>query len=151
MAEFTVYSDRVEIHAPQTTVWDILLDIDRYPEWNPFTEKVVTSFELGSPVELHVNLPGRGKRLQREFITGVHPPHKLGWGMHMLHERLLRARRWQTVEALGADRCCYHTEDHLRGLLTPLVRWLYFQSMQEGFNNMAYALKQRAEQETAHA
>ncbi len=148
MPAFTVYSDRVEINAPQQRVWDILMDIDRYPQWNPFTEKVVTNFKPGNPVELHVNLPRRGKRLQREFITGVHPPHKLGWGMNMLHDSLLRARRWQTVEPLAEDRCCYHTEDHLSGLLCPLVRWLYFQSMADGFNSMAYALKQRAEQET---
>ena len=145
MSEFTVCSDRVEIDAPQQTVWNILLDIDRYPQWNPFTERVITNFEMGSPVELHVNLPRRGKRLQREFITGVHAPYKLGWGMNMLHDRLLKARRWQTIEALGPDRCCYHTEDHLCGLLSPLVRWLFSQSMEDGFNNMAYALKQRAE------
>ena len=70
--------------------------------------------------------------------------------MHMLHDRVLRARRWQTIEVLDANRCCYHTEDHLRGLLSPLVRWLYFQSMKDGFNRMAYALKQRAEQDYSH-
>jgi len=146
MPSFTVYSDRVEINAPQQRVWQILYDLKRYPEWNPFTEKVVTSFKPGSPVELHVNLPGRGKRLQREFITGVKPPQSLGWGMNMLHDSILKARRWQTVEALADGRCCYHTEDHISGALSPLVKWLFYRSMRDGFNAMAYALKQRAEQ-----
>lgn len=145
MPTFTVYSDRVSIDAPQQMVWDILYDIRRYPEWNPFTERVITDFKPGSPVELHVNLPGRGKRLQREFITSVTAPHTLGWGMHMVHDSVLKARRLQTIEQLSPTRCCYHTEDHISGWLSPLVKWLYFNSMKNGFNSMAYALKQQAE------
>lgn len=150
MPAFTVYSDRVEINAPQQVVWDILYDLKRYPEWNPFTEKVVTTFKPNSPVELHVNLPRRGKRLQREFITRVEPPETMGWGMNMLHDSVLKARRWQTLEVINNQRCCYHTEDHISGALSPLVRWLFSQSMEQGFNNMAYALKQRAEQLYQH-
>lgn len=147
MLAFTTYSDRVEIDAPQQLVWSILYDIRRYPEWNPFTERVITDFKPGSPVELHVNLPGRGKRLQQEFITHVEAPSRMGWGMNMINDHILKARRGQTVEIISPERCCYHTEDHISGLLSPIVRWLFSRSMRNGFNAMAYALKQRAEAE----
>lgn len=145
MPAFTARSDYVNIDAPQQLVWDILRDIRRYPEWNPFTERVITDFKPGSPIELHVHLPGRGRSVQREFITHLEPPSVMGWGMNILHDRLLKARRLQTIEKLAPDRCCYHTEDHITGLLCPLVRLLYLKSMTAGFNAMAHALKHRAE------
>jgi len=145
MHTFIACSDRVEIDAPQQLVWNILYDVRHYPEWNPFTERVITDFKPGSAVELHVHLPRRGTRLQREFITLLKPPTQMEWSMHMISEHWLKARRLQTIDIISPERCCYHTEDHISGLLAPLVRWLFRQSMIDGFNAMAYALKQKAE------
>ena len=36
MFKYAITSEPVEIHAPIDTVWDILADVDRYCEWNPF-------------------------------------------------------------------------------------------------------------------
>jgi hypothetical protein len=147
MSAFTVFSDQIEILAPQQLVWDILYDIERYPEWNPFTEKVITSFAIGTPVDLYVRLPKRGQRLQREYITVVEPPLRLGWGMNMINNTVLKARRMQTIKNLSSNRCCYHTEDSFTGLLTPVIKLLFADSIRTGFNAMGYALKTRAEQQ----
>lgn len=146
MPEHTVYSDRVEINAPIETVWQVLLDFNRYPEWNPFTWRVETDLQVGSPVKLYVHLPGRGKRLQTEFIREVTPPERLSWGMTMGADFLLRALRQQHLYPLPDGRCCYQSTDAFSGLLTPLVKALFGRSICDGFNAMAYALKQRAEQ-----
>lgn len=65
-----IRSDVVEIDAPVEGVWDILMDVDRYGEWNPFTTRVATNFEIGSPVDLHVTL-GPLKLVQPEWIEAV--------------------------------------------------------------------------------
>lgn len=33
-------SAKVEIAAPPTAVWAILMDFERYPDWNPFIIKI---------------------------------------------------------------------------------------------------------------
>ena len=53
------YRAEVEIAAPPKRVWDVLIDLDRYGAWNPFTPKVVTDLAPGSPVEITVILGGK--------------------------------------------------------------------------------------------
>lgn len=141
---FVAASDPVEIAAPAERVWDILVDFDRYGEWNPFTTRVEASLEIGAPVMLHVRL-GRLKRKQPERIETVEPPHLLAWGVTMGARFLLVARREQRLEPLGANRCRYVTTDETRGLLTPLVALLFGRLIRRGFNDLATALKTRAE------
>lgn len=144
MFRFVVASDPVEIEAPAERVWDILVDFERYGEWNPFTTRVEASLEIGSPVMLHVLL-GPLQRKQPERIETVEPPHLLAWGVTMGARFLLVARREQRLEALNSNRCRYVTTDETRGLLTPLVALLFGHLIRRGFNDLAAALKSRAE------
>lgn len=141
---YLVASDPVEIETPAERVWDILVDFERYGEWNPFTTRVDASLEIGSPVMLHVRL-GRLKRKQPERIETVEPPHLLAWGTTIGHPVLLSALREQRVEALSETRSRYLTTDATSGLLTPLVAVLFGRLIRQGFNDMAAALKARAE------
>ena len=144
MFRHVVSSDAVEIEAPAEHVWAILMDTPGYAQWNAFTTRVDTNFEVGSPVDLYVTL-GPLKLKQPERIQSVEPPHLLAWGMTMGPAWLLSARRDQRLEPLSATRCRYVTTDAFNGMLTPLVVWLFGGSIRRGFNAMALSLKQHAE------
>ncbi len=144
MFKYLIGSDAVEIEAPIEQVWDTLVDVKRYGEWNPFTTRVDTDFEIGSPVDLHVTLEPL-KLKQPEWIESVQRPHLLAWGTKVGNRFLLSARREQRLEALGETRCRYLTTDAFNGLLTPLVVLLFGRLIRRGFNDMARALKARAE------
>ena len=58
-AQNIVTSVTVEIDAPVAVVWQVLTDLDRYAEWNPFTVRIDTTFKLGDPVHLHIPTPGK--------------------------------------------------------------------------------------------
>lgn len=145
MFPHTIYSDPVIINAPQTFVWEILVDLPRYGEWNPFTWRVDTTLRPGDDVDLYVRMPRRGERLQREQVRSVDAPETLAWGMVMGRAWLLNALRTQRLERIDAQRCRYHTWDAFEGGLTPLVVTLFGKPIQDGFNAMALALKHHAE------
>lgn len=139
-----ISSDALEIEAPIERVWDILLHTGRYGEWNPFTTRVETTFEIGSPVVLCVKL-GPIRLRQPERIEAVEPPRLLVWSTKVGHPLLVAARREQRLDDLGAGRCRYVTTDVFTGVLTPLVVLLFGRLIRRGFNDMARALKRRAE------
>ena len=145
MFKKTLFSDLVVINAPREWVWSVLLDLPRYGEWNPFTYRVDTTLDIGDPVDLYVRMPIRGDRMQKEYVRIVESPSTLAWGMHMGSRLLLKAQRQQQLDAIDKTRCTYQTWDAFSGLLTPVVTGLFGADIVNGFNAMAYALKQRAE------
>ncbi len=137
------YRAETFILAPPERVWQVLVDLPRYPEWNPFTVSVASSLDQGAPVDMQVRLHGQ-LRHQREQVSIVEPPHCLGWGMQLGPRWWLRAERRQTLGAVeGGTR--YVTDDHIQGVLSPIVHWIFGTTLERGFAEMTQALKRRVE------
>lgn len=134
----------VDIDAPIDRVWQILVDIDRYGEWNPFTPDVRSSLAIGDPVELQVRLVGDRLMRRVEYVTR-NEPYTLGWEMKMGVRFLLYAERCQVLTALDEERTRYVSEDCFTGWLTPIVTGLFGKSMERGFRDCGLGLKKRAE------
>jgi len=145
MFKHVVSSDCVTIQAPAEWVWNILIDIRAYPRWNPFTYKVISSLKPGEQVELYVRMPTRGDRIQIEYVRAVMPPCLLSWGMQMGASFFLKALREQRISPCSSQACTYLTTDAFQGILTPLVLYFFGADIRDGFNKVAYALKEEAE------
>ena len=144
MFKQVISANAIDIDAPAERVWDILMDVANYPEWNTFTPRADTSFEIGAPINLHVNM-GPFKRNQREFIQAVEPPSLVAWDMTMGARFLLFTHREQRLTALSETRCRYDSSLAFSGLLAPVVVLLFGRLIRRGFNSAAEALKKRTE------
>jgi uncharacterized protein YndB with AHSA1/START domain len=144
-----VTSVTVEIAAPAAFVWDVLVDYANYPQWNPYTVKVETTLELGTVIDLH--LPARdgsgGTFVNREFIRVVDPPHHLRYDTGEEIPGVFGVRD-QWIAERGPDRCAYHTTDTISGKYADKVIELTGDWIKAGFDSVAHALKERAEQLT---
>jgi uncharacterized protein YndB with AHSA1/START domain len=142
-----VTSGTVEIAAPASFVWDVLVDYASYPEWNPYTIAVETTLEIGDRIDLTLPNPdgSDGTILNREYIRVVDPPHHLRYDTGEEYPGLLGMRD-QYVTELGPDRCTYHTTDTLSGGLADLVMETNGDWIKAGFDSVAHALKARSEQ-----
>ena len=134
----------IEIDAPVERVWQILKDVDRYRDWNPFTPRVETTLQIGDPIHLHVRLVGKRLMHRVEYITR-NEPYTLGWEMKMGARFLLYAERVQTLTAIDENRTHYMTEDCFTGWLRPLVLAVFGRAMERGFIDCALGLKKAAE------
>src|SRR5262245_19271969 len=135
----------LEIHAPAERIFSILTDLEHYPQWNPFTPRVESTLPPGDPTQLPVRL--RGARLSHrvELVSANEPPKRLCWKMGLGAGWLLSAERCQVLTPLGEGRTRFVNEDVFRGLLAPLVLWLFGSALQRGFDDVAVALKKHAE------
>lgn len=137
-----------DISAGIDEVWAILMDVERYPSWNPFTVSVKTSFEIGSPVDMQVALnPSSGRtRHQVEYITSFHPErYRVSWGVNVGPGWFIKADRWQQLTDLGDGRTRYETSDEFTGVGVPLMLAMMERKVERGFTDVARALKARAE------
>lgn len=50
--EAVVVSKTVQINAPSSLVWEILLDMKNYNKWNPFCVECESTLEIGAAVNM---------------------------------------------------------------------------------------------------
>ncbi|MBW2271162.1 MAG: SRPBCC domain-containing protein [Deltaproteobacteria bacterium] len=136
----------IEIDARPEKVFDVLTDLAKYPEWNPFTPSIESTLEIGAPVRMRVRLLGANRLSRRvEYVTENERPSKLCWGADIPLRFLIRADRCQTLVPLEGGRTRYVCTDDISGWLAPLVIRFFGAAMQRGFEDCALALKKRAE------
>ena len=144
MSSFSVRTDRIRINAPADFVWEVLTDVEKYGEWNPFTPRAGTDFKIGSPVRLLVRM-GPAKFRITESVRAFEKPRLISWGREFGTSRLLSAVREQHLEPVSDASCSYHNVDTLSGALSPVVSLLFGGYMRRGFDDVGSALKLRAE------
>ncbi|MEM9013725.1 MAG: SRPBCC domain-containing protein [Pseudomonadota bacterium] len=142
-----VRSERVEINAPASVVWEILIDLPKYGEWNPFCIACESTLEMGAPVKMKLKSYITPDEVfdNCEYVCAFEPEKQLSWKLPHYDEWPYPARRDQIIESLGPDRCAYHSTDAFLGDNGIHVMRFAGPWVKRAFDDTAYALKDRAE------
>jgi len=145
--ETLVASDPIEIDAPASIVWEILIDMPRYGEWNPFCVAARSTLEMGAPVFMSlVDYTSPGRLIPNvEYICALEPERLLSWELPDSDAWPYPARRDQVIEPLGPNRCRYLSTDAFTGPNGIHVMRFCGAWVTRAFNDTARALKVRAE------
>ena len=138
-----VIEKTLEINAPAAIVWEVITDLGKYREWNPFLLECRTSFKPGDPIDLTVKLMAR-PQAQREWVVEYVEGQRFAYRMKPVPGTLSSFRSHE-VEALGPDRCRYRSYFHLAGWMRHLVVALLGGRLQAGFAGMTAGIQHRAE------
>lgn len=131
----------VEIDAPPEVVWDVLVDLPRYAEWNAVTPEVVSTLRPGDPVRIRVRLGGR-ELVVTDRIAVVDPRRELAWGADWW---VLRVHRRQLLEPLPGGGARYVSTEAFEGLLAPVVRRVAGKALEAATEELCRVLKAQAE------
>ncbi len=151
-----VASFSIDIDAPIATVWQAMVELQRYHEWNPFIVGVETAdaiAHVGTRMLLDVRWGRGGGTRSPEMVSRLDAPAPApGGGMHAqldyvylgLPARLglVRGTRVQTVAQTAGGPTRYETREQFSGLMAAGVP---LRKVQDGFERHGRALKQRAE------
>lgn len=145
--ETTVWSERVEIDAPASVVWEILTDLPRYGEWNPFCVECKSTLAMGAAVEMVLtNYLVPGETVPNcEYVCAFEPERLLSWELPYDEAWPYPARRDQIIEPLGEERCAYQSSDEFLGEHGIHVFRFAGPWVKRAFDDTALALKKRAE------
>lgn len=148
MRSIEVRTERIRIDAPVGFVWNVLTDVGKYGEWNPFTPEARTDFSIGAPARLLVRM-GPAKMRMTEIVCAFDPPRLIAWRRVFGAHWLLMAVREQHLEPVGETSCRYHNTDRLTGVLAPLVFLCFGGYMRRGFTDVGEGLRRYAEAQYA--
>lgn len=134
----------LDIEAPPAVVWEVLTDLPRYAEWNPFVVECRSTLVPGDPIDLRVRLRSKPQD-QREWMIEMVPGESFAYRMKPFPLGALSSRRAHELKALEGGRTRYRSHMQLSGWLVPLVRALLGRDLRRGFSEMSAAVRSRAE------
>jgi uncharacterized protein YndB with AHSA1/START domain len=73
----------IQIQAASEKVWQILTDLAKYPEWNPFITQAIGRVEVGARVEITVPSASKEMKLHCTVIK-AEPRQVLCWKYHVI-------------------------------------------------------------------
>lgn len=146
-AQNIVTSVKVEIAAPASVVWGVLVDLPRYGEWNPFTVRAESTLKLGEPVHLYIPDPANpGSEIHvLEHLIAYEPYQLLAWEQRPTATSKDAARRDQYIEAIDESHCTYYTTDIFLGVTADAVMQAFGGWVKHGFDSVARGVKAQAE------
>jgi hypothetical protein len=136
------FSTSILIAAPADTIWQILTDAPRWPDWNTTVEKVDGTIAPGESVTLYAKAnPGRAFPLK---VTEFDPPKRMVWsgGMPL---GLFTGKRIYALTPQG-DAVEFAMQEAFTGLMAPLITQS-IPDLQPAFDEFAACLKHHAERE----
>lgn len=142
-----IRSIHVDIEAPSSLVWDVIVDLDNYPNWNPFCLTARSTLQIGAPVEMVLkDYSGTAETFSYiEYVCAVVPERLLSWELRPTAKSPFAARRDQVIEQLGRDRCRYFSTDAFLGDAAHEIMVASGGWVKRAFDDTAVALKARCE------
>jgi hypothetical protein len=135
---------QIGIDRPAAGVWDVLADIDRWAEWNPFA-KARGRLAVGERLEVEITPPGKRPTTFRPTVVALEHGREFRWLGHLGLPGIFDGEHGFRVAPEAAGRCRFEQFETFRGMLAGPILWLAGDATRRGFEAMNLALKARAE------
>ena len=135
----------IEINAPPSAVWEVLMDTARYHEWNPFITSIEGALTVGDELSIVVSPPDGSDMRFRPRVLTCEPAVELRWRGALFWPALFSGEHFFLLKPLPSGGTRFQHGEDFRGLL---LRFLGAQLKRtaHGFVLMNQALKRRVEE-----
>ena len=134
----------IRINADAETIWNILMDFEHYPDWNPFIKSIEGEQALGSKLKVHIHPPEGKKMIFNPTIQEFVPNRKLKWLGSGPVKGLFDGQHSFELEQLEDGTVKFIHEERFTGLLVGLFKKVLIKT-EIGFKQMNEALKEKSE------
>lgn len=134
----------IEIDAPPSLVWTILVDAERYHEWNPFITSLDGVVEAGNTLNVVVSPPDSSDFRFRPLVLIADAPVQIRWRGKLLSPLFFAGEHFFELLELPGQRTRLTHGEQFTGLLVRLLG-KQLTATARGFVYMNQALKRRAE------
>ncbi len=132
------------IDAPIAIVWNILMNFDNYPNWNPFIH-ITGNAEVGHHLENTIFLEGQKPQTFKPKVLEIQQNKTLRWEGNLLIKGLFDGMHYFQLDAINQNQTRLVHGEEFKGILVGLILKMIGTSTEEGFNKMNNALKEQCE------
>lgn len=138
-----VLDTSIDIDAPPRRVWDVLVDLPAWAEWNPFIPSIAGKLEVGASLRMTVTPPDMKPMEFTPKVFSVRPGEEIVWGGGFLLF-VYRGDHAIWLEPLPSGGTRFRQRERFMGPMVLLMGRM-FGPTEQGYHQMNRALKQRIE------
>jgi uncharacterized protein YndB with AHSA1/START domain len=135
---------QADIAAPPHDVWQVLVDLDRYPEWNRYASSATGTVVVGGSVKIFVPRGGR-PGLVNNRVTEVVPDERLCWRSLSWYRFLAYGVRCRHLEPQPDGTTVFREIETMHGPMAGLIKRMLATSLLEGLQAECDSLKEEVE------
>lgn len=134
------------IKAPPSRVWEVLTDLEAYPEWNPFVRSIEGDLAQGARLRVVLQPQGGKPMTFKPRIVALRPERELRWLGRLLVPGIFDGEHMFKLKPVeeGEATLFTHRED-FGGFLASTLLARVGRATLAGFEAMNDALKERVE------
>lgn len=136
----------IQIAASPERVWSILIDLDKYSEWNPFIKNAKGKVREGERLEVLISPPNGNEMTFKPTVKTVIENSEFSWLGRFLFPGVFDGEHIFSITGNEIGSILVQKEK-FSGLLVPILWSSLDKNTRTGFELMNNALKARAESE----
>lgn len=136
----------ITIDASAEKVWDILLDFDAYPEWNPFIKEISGTAQKGEQIKVLIQPEGGKATRFKPVIQENKAQKEFRWLGKLFVKGLFDGEHYFLLEAISPSQTRLVHGENFRGLLSGFIMKKIGAQTEASFHSMNEALARRARQ-----
>jgi hypothetical protein len=132
------------INTDITKAWDVLMNFDNSPKWNPFITSISGEPKLGSRLTVSIKPPGgKGMTFKPNILT-FEANKEFRWKGKLGINGIFDGEHYFILESVDKDITKFIHGEKFSGLLVPFVRKM-LDKTQKGFQLMNESIKNECE------
>jgi hypothetical protein len=132
------------INTDITKVWDVLMNFESYPKWNPFITSISGEPKLGSRLTVSINPPGGNAMTFKPNILTLESNKEFRWKGKLGINGIFDGEHYFILEFLENNKTKFIHSEKFSGLLVPLVGKM-LDKTKKGFQLMNESIKNECE------
>lgn len=140
----TIFTE-IEINASPEKVWQVLMEFDQYPDWNPFIRSISGVAAPSNTLDVFIQPPGSSGMRLKPVVLKHEPLSEFRWKGKLFISGIFDGEHYFKLEKISEGVTLFQHGEKFSGILVPFMGGILEKS-KEGFMAMNTALKARCEQ-----
>ncbi len=139
-------STEIEINASKDQIWNLLIDIEKWQEWNPIIKSASGKLEKGEKISLiMVGKDGKNGPAYSPIITDLEDHSKFRWRAKMLAGFIFTNDKVIELEEVGVNRTKLIHKELFKGIMFKMMCSQMDKGVPPMLNSMNKAIKDKLE------
>ncbi len=135
----------ITINATPEHIWNVLMDFEHYPEWNPFVRSISGPQKVGEKLQVELHQTKGKPMVISPQVKIVEPNELFSWKGKFGVKGIFDGQHSFALEPLENGTTRFIHSEQFGGILLPFLRKMIKTTTKESFESMNTALKKRCE------